>query len=369
MKNLVNPIERVGSLHIRPNWRYELLQNPAKYKMQDFVSIPSSNASCLKRFLTAGLPFEVTYKLPVYLNTYVAELANDEKELFLSLWRQSFNDSGAPRIAIDTDRQLFMKNPVWNLHHIEKIQDDFLKKLIYHHSNFKFDRHIKYALDLYRSSENREIFRFIGYGVYCGLTDSQLAKRWRLPVKHVEAIRNIFWDFSRFPKDRVANFTYLRQLANNGVISDVDFVFFKRAFELGDLGIRAQLDFTNLNNDERRIVEEYLGKTVIANTLNLSFTVKTQKDAVQYGLIVNNLASYYIRQKEAHYMDAKIVNLDAQTRNLNASTLRIEGDLSKVTDDLSELDKQMMELLRDHSFQEAPPQEYKTLSDLKKVIE
>lgn len=369
MKNLVNPIERIGSLHIKPNWRYELLQNPAKYKMQDFVSIPSSNAGCLKRFIPAGLAFEVNYKYPDHLAQYNADLSIEERTVLQSLWRQSFNDSTIPRIAIDTNRQLFAQNPVWNLQHVEKIQDDFMKRLIYHHSNFKFDRHIKYALDLYRSVENKEVFRFIGYGIYCQLTDAQLAKRWRLPVKHIEAVRNLFWDFSRFPKDRVANFTYLRQLANNGVISDVDFVFFKRAYELGDLGIRAQLDFTTLNADERRTVEEYLGKTVIANTLNLSFTIKTQKDAVSYGLIVSNLASYYIKQKEASFMDARIVNLDAQTRNLNASTLRIEGALDKQIDGLSELDQQMMELLREHSFNEAPPQEYKTLADLKKVIE
>lgn len=334
--------------------------------MQDFISIPSSNASCLKRFLGAGLPYEVNYKFPDYLVEISASFSAEEKELFYQLWRKSFNASTVPRIAIDTDRGIFQRNPVWNLKHIERIRDHFLKRLIYHHSNFKSDPHIKYALELSRSEENREIFKFIGYGVYCKLSDETLAKRWRIKVKQVEAIRCIFYDFSRFPVDRVASFTYLRQLANIGVISDTDFIFYKRAFELGDLGIRAQVDFTRLNDVERRTVEEYLGKSIIANTLNINFTIKTQKDAVNYGLQVSNLASYYIRQKESYYMDAKITNLNAVTKNVEAATRKIEGDLLGDVEDLSDMDRQMMNLLREHSLEDVPQIEYKTLADLKK---
>lgn len=355
--SIVNPIDKIGSLHIRPNWRYELLTNPAKYKMQGFVSTPGSDSTCLRRFLQSGLEFEVNYKFPTYLKELTVLLDDEERLLFEELWRKSFNESDTVRLSISTDPVALARNPVWNLSKVAAINDDFLKRLIYHHSNYKYDAHIKYALDLARSPEHNEIFRFIGYGVYCKLTDQQLAKRWRLPVKHIEAIREIFYDFSRFPTDRVANFTYLRQLANIGVISDVDFTFFKRAFELGDLGIRAIVDYTGLSDQDRRTVEDFLGKSVIANTLSLNFTVKTYKDAVNYGMVVSNLASYYIKQKESAYFDAKIRNLDAVTR-------RIEGDLVS-GDDVSDLDKEMLELLREHSLKEVAQIEYKTLADLR----
>lgn len=359
MKINVNPVERLGSLHIKPNWRYELLQNPAKYKMQDFVSTPDNNAGCLKRFLSVGLSYEVNYKLPEYLQQYVAVLSEEEKAVYLELWERSFKREGKQKVSIDSQPPLFRSNPVWNLKYVPNIQDEFLQRLIYHVSNYKFDPYIKYALDLARSEESSLIFKFIGYGIYSNLTDAQIAKRWSIGLKHVAAIRNLFYDFSRFPKDRIANFTYLRQLANIGVIDDVDFTFFKRAFELGDLGIRAIVDYNNLSQPEKRQVEAFLASTVVSNTLSLNLTVKNYKDAVTYGAIVSNLASYYIREKESSYYDAKI-------KNLNAMTERIQNELIGDVSDLNTLDKEMIELLRAHSLQEVPQIEYKTLSDLKK---
>jgi hypothetical protein len=359
MKNNVNPIAKLGSLHIKPNWRYELLQNPAKYQMQDFVSIPSSNSGCLKRFLSVGLPYEVNYKFPDYLMPHTDGLSDEERDIFGALWERSFKRDKTQKISIDTQQALFKRNPVWNLKYVENIQDEFLKRLIYHVSNYRFDPYIKFAIDMSRSEEHSLIFKFIGYGIYSKLTDVQIAKRWSLSLRQVEAIRELFYDFSRFPKDRVANFTYLRQLANIGVIDDVDFNFFKRAFELGDLGIRAIIDYNNLLPTEKREVEAFLASTVVTNTLSLNFTVKTYKDAVTYGAIVSNLASYYIKHKESSYMDAKI-------KNLNAMTSRIENELIGDVAELSELDNQMIALLREHSLEEVPQLEYKTLADLKK---
>ena len=327
--------------------------------MQDFVSIPNNNAGCLKRFISTGLSYEVNYVLPEYLQQYTTAMTPDQKDVLFQLWNRTFKKSRAKKIVADSKPSVFRQNPVWNLKYVDTIQDTFLRRLIYHISNYKHDHYIKFALDLAQSEDQALIFKFIGYGIYSKLTDAQIAKRWQLSLGQVEAIRNLFYDFSRFPKDRVANFTYLRQLANTGVIDDVDFNFFKRAFELGDLGIRAIVDYPNLTPSEKGVVQEFLASTIVTNTLSLNFTVQTYKDAIAYGAVVSNLASYYIKQKESSFIDARV-------RNLNAMTNRIENELIGEVEDLSALDNEMLDLLRNHSLQDVAQIEYKTLAQLKK---
>ena len=235
--------------------------------------------------------------------------------------------------------------------------DKFLVKAIYHVCNFERDQYIEQALALHNSQDHAEAIRYIGYCIYAKVSDKDIAKRWSLPVKTVVALRSLFFDFSGFPKDRLANFTCLRQLANNGVISDVDFAFYKRVYELGELGLKAQTDFYSLTDEEKKKVEEYLGKSVVANTFNINFSIRNQKDALSYGAVVSNLASYFIKRSEITYLAAK-------TRNLDAATRRIEGDMIGSESLMSSLDEEIMGILREHSLHE-DVQEYKTLSDLK----
>lgn len=327
--------------------------------MQDFVSIPTSDASCLKRFIGAGLLHEVNYKIPTNVQQYMRVIGGDEAKKLFELWNKTFKRSGVKKISVDTDKKLFQSNPVWNLRHVHRIQDEFLRKLIYHQAGYKFDNDIHYAIEKHRAEDQKEIFRFIGYGIYAKISDEQLAKRWNMSIGQVSAIRLLFFDFSRFPKDRIANFTYLRQLANAGSFDEVDFVFFKKVFELGELGIKAHIDFPNLTNEEKNRVTEFLGHSAITATLNINLAIKTQKDAQNYGLVLSNLADYFIKQKEASYFDAKIRNLDATTR-------RIEGTMVGDVGDMSELDRNMLDHLRQVSLTEAPQIKYKTLADLKK---
>lgn len=353
----VNPIG-VGSLTIRPNWRFEVLQNPAKYKLADFVSIPENNVGCLKRFISAGLTCEINYKIPEYLKEYINGFTSEEIEVFNNLWYKQFKRSGQKKISVRTKKAIFQPNPVWNLKYVHLIQDEFLRKLILHHSNFKYDDDIQYAFQVYKSADHEDIFKFIGYGIYAGISDSQLAKRWNIKPSQVTAIRKIFFDFSRFPKDRVARFAYLRQLANIGLFSDTDFSFFKRIFELGELGLRAQVDFTSLTYEEKLKIQEYLSQSIVANTLNINFSIRNQKDAVTYGVMVTTLSNYYIKQKESQYFDAKI-------HNLNVVTSRIEGQMTPNTEGLTDLDEQFIALIKENSLLEPMSIEYKTLEMLK----
>jgi len=358
MAKKVNP-RPTSSFHIRPNWRFDLLKNPAKYKLQDFVHIPESGSACLNRFISKGLYFEINYKLPNYINEYASTLTEEETELLKQLWYQNFKRSKQRKITTDVDRVLLKDNPVWNLKLVNNIQDEYVKKLIKHISDYKYDEHIQYAIDLASSKEHQDIFRFIGYGIYANLSDKELASRWKISFRKVEAIRNLFFDFSSFPKDRIANFTYLRQLHNLGLFDQIDFNYFRAIFALGELGVRAQIDYHNLSPADKSKINEFLGNSSISNTLNLNFTVNSKKDAIEYVSVVSNLANYYIKQKEAAYFDAK-------TRNLDAGTKRIEGAMLGAVEDMSTLDREMMDLLREYSLQETEQSEFKTLADLKK---
>lgn len=355
----VNPLG-TDSLTIRPDWRFEALQNPTKYKLGEFVSTPDNNTGCLKRYVSAGLNYEVNYKFPDYLKEYEENFSAEEKEVFRDLYRVHFKRSRQKKITVSTNRQLFQTNPVWNIKNVKYVQDEYLRKLVLHHSNFKVDPDIKYAFRLYKSKDHDEVFKFIGYSIFAGVSDSQLAKRYNATKSQMVAVRKIFFDFSRFPKDRVAKFAYLRQLANIGLFSDVDFNYFKRVFEMGELGLRAQVDFTHLTQPEKLQVREYLSDSIVVNTLNVNFAIRSQKDAVTYGTMVSSLTDYYIKQKEAQFFDARI-------HNLNVVTSRIEGQLTPITDGVTDLDKKFIDLIREHSLQEPTPFEYKTLDMLKKT--
>lgn len=351
-----NPIEKSGSLRVKPNWRYEALYNPASIKLQGYTSMPQSNAGCLKRFVGAGLMYEVHYKVPAEIQRFATMLPAAQAKKLLSLWDRAFKRSKQKKLSIDTDQALFTKHKVWNMSKVEQINDAFLVRAIKHVSNIKYDKSIAYALELNNSKDHNEIIKFMGYCFYAKVEDVEIAKRWNIPVKHVEALRLLFFDFSGFPKDRIANFTFLRQLANNGVISDMDFAYYKRVFEMGELGLRAQTDFFNLSQEDKRNVEEYLGKSVISNTLNLNFSVRNQKDAHAYGAVVSNLSAYYIKEEERAYFKAKTKNLDMQTR-------RLEGELLGSQEDLTDIDKEFMQVLREHSLTDSPV-ELKSIREL-----
>ena len=357
MIGTITPVKKIGNLLIRPNWRYDALFNPNKYKLKEFVSrTVQNNSGSLKRFVGLGLPYEVAV-MPASVRYLMNNIAEEHKTIFLTMWKRHLKRNHIGNIRIDADNSKFQKIPVWNLKKINMINDRFLVSMIKHISNFESNPHIAYAFELGRNPDYSEIFKFIGYCIYAKIPDSSIAVRWNIPIKHVEAIRLIYYDFSSFPKDRLANIAYLRQLTNIGLFTDIDFAYFKRVFELGELALKAHNDFYSLTLPEKKLVEEYLGKTLISNTLNLHFAVKNQKDAVEYGLIVSNLASYYIKTAEATYFESKIRNLDAATR-------RIEGDLKGTDASMTDLDKEFMTMLNEHSLQDEKL-EYKTLDSLK----
>lgn len=344
-------------INIKPNWRYEALLYPGKYKLTQYLSKVKDTGGCLKRYIGAGLLYELHENPPDEIALFLTQLPRDKANELRSLWKRSLKRNNVKKLKVDFSESVLKNNPIWNLKKIEGLNDTFLRRAIKHVSNYEYDHYIGQAFSLFQSPEYEEIVKFIGYCLYAKISDKEVAKRWQLPIKTIEALRLLFFDFSKFPKDRVANFTFLRQLANNGTISDIDFSYYKRVFELGELGLKAQTDFSSLTKEEREVVEEYLGKTVISNTFNLQFSIRNQKDALAYGSVISTLGNYYIKQAETNYFIAK-------TKNVIAVTKRIEGESTATNENMTTLDKEMMALLKENSLQEIKV-EYKTLSDLK----
>lgn len=355
---MIQPItaSKLG-INIKPNWRYDTLLNPAKHKLSHCLSKVKETGGCLKRFVGAGLMFELGHNPPEEVSLFLTKLPKNQAAELLLFWKKSLKKNKVKKLKVDFSEAVLKNNPIWNLNKLNEIKDTFLCKAIKHVSNFEHDPYIEQAFSLFQSPEYEEIVKFIGYCLYAKITDQEVAKRWQLPIKTITALRLLFFDFSRFPKDRVANFTFLRQLANNGTITDIDFSYYKRVFELGELGLKAQTDFSSLTREERDIVEEYLGKTVISNTFNLQFSIRNQKDALAYGSVISTLGNYYIKQAETNYFIAK-------TKNVNAVTRRLEGEATATNENMTELDKELMALLKENSLQEVRV-EYKTLSELK----
>lgn len=344
-------------INIKPNWRYEALLYPSKYKLTQYLSKVKDSAGCLKRYIGAGLMFEANTSPPEEISLFLTKLPLELRDTLLTFWKRSLKRNRTKKIKVDFSETVLKNNAIWNIQKVKGVNDSFLRQAIYHVSNYIHDPYIAQAFSLFQSSEYEEIVKFIGYCLYAKIPDADVAKRWQLPVKTIVALRLLFFDFSKFPKDRIANFTYLRQLANNGTISDVDFSYYKRVFELGELGLKAQTDFASLTREERDIVEEYLGKTVISNTFNLQFSIRNQKDALSYGSVISTLGNYYVKQAETNYFVAK-------TKNTNAITRRLEGEATATNENMTELDKEFMALLKENSLQEVRV-EYKTLSELK----
>ena len=353
----MKPVQKVGSLFTRPNWRYDALINPARYSLQEFAFIPSSGAGCLKRYLELGIEFEVNYTYPHYLDFFLNNFSDELKNKLLSVYQKQFKKSGRKKITCQTDQALFRRVPIWNTKKIDKLPDVFLRRAMYHLSQLKFDKAIHEALLLHKDENNKEQLRFIGYSFYAGVSAIDLAKRWRISVNTIEALRLLFYDFSNFPKDRVANLSYLRQLTNIGAFDDEDFAYYKRVFDLGELGIRAQTDYYGLSESEKQKVAHYLSQSIVSNTLNLNFAIRSQKDAYNYSAHVGQLANYYVKQKEIEYFQAKV-------ENLKISTKRLEQDTTSNALDTTDTDQMYIDLLREYSLQESTDLPYKSVQDL-----
>lgn len=340
-----------------PRWRYELLETPGKQGFSHCLSEASSKGgkSLLRYINYLDLDINTEWQPSSEIKVLLSALPDDQAEKLRNVLEVYKKRKKLKRGAVIPKGQK-IKFPLWSLKEAEKLNDPFFVRLVKHATNFEYDGYIAAAINLYNNKDRQEALSFLGYNFYAKKPDSEIAKAWGLPVKLIEALRLLFFDFSGFPSERLANFTCLRQLVVNGLITDLEFAYYKRIYELGELGLKAQIDFINLSDDEKARVHEYLDNSHASTVFNLNFSVQTKKDATQYLGVLSSLTDLSIRKKEAELVTAKI-------ENLRASTKRLDIESSSMETTYSDIDQKFLDILYEQSLKDEVPK-FKTIAEL-----
>lgn len=228
---------------------------------------------------------------------------------------------------------VFKKHPdivSWNLKKIDNIQDSWFKRLIKHCTGVSPDLYIAKAMQFFKLAEAKTIRMFVGSLMFAGSTDLEIARRWKYPVKMIEAVRHLYFDFIRF-EDRIAQYSVLTQLRNSGDISEEEEGLYRRAFELGEVGIKAQIAGYALTQDEERKVQEYLAKSVAVNIFNLNFMIKDSNDMANYNKVMNDMAKINLSKQliELKRKECDILELDGMKKRRELAI----GDADRMLDE------------------------------------
>lgn len=329
-KQAIISLNKVGSFYNFPNWRYQIYLNPAKAGLAQCCKLPKSGDSSLRRYLQyrdVRETLEVNWIFPPRFQKTIDSLSSKNRQIFYKLFGKKLKAQNTKKLFCAT----FSKNhQIWAIDKINALNDTFLKRLLHHVSNYSFDAYIQFAVGLKHSKEHEHIFRAIGYHIYAGLSDQEISKRFKLYRQQIKAVRLLFFDFTHSPKEPTARAAYFTQLVDNEIITDLDRRFYKLIAELGEIGLKAHSNYHSLTPEEKVIVEDYLGNTMLDNVLSLNFAVTDMKDALNFNSVINNLASFYIKKEEVNYYRAKVRNLDASTQRIssehNAELLNIDPE-------------------------------------------
>lgn len=333
------PIQKIGTVFQRPSWRYDAVSNPLKYGFRGLCTRQKSSASSYKRMLLKGLSYTVTYKVPSLFKKLAKELPLELSEQLDKVWEKHYRKTNKTRNKIRFNGIENIDHFVsWNMAKVAGLNDPWLKKLIYHVFNVQFSEEIEYAINLGLTKELLENKRFIGYEIFAGKSNNEIAKNWHITPKRVEALRMLYFDFSHFPKDKIAQWALLRQLKENDDIPAEEFGLYKRVFDMGALGLKAQLCHNHLNDKEREQVADFLAKSAMENTFNLQFTVRTSKDALMYNKVISDLAKLQLQREE-------IKNRQAELRLMELQITKLRKEVSVDTDITQPED---LKLLQDH---------------------
>lgn len=351
-------LNKIGSFYNFPNWRYQIYLNPAKANLAWCCRKPKSGDSSLKRYLQYSdirETLELNCTFPPRFQKVIDSLNIKNRGLFYKLFGKKLKKENNKKLFCETFEK---SHQVWSIDKINALNDEFLKKLLYHVSNFNYDAYIQFAVGFKHSKEHEHIFRAIGYHIYAGLSDQEISKRFKLYPRQIEAIRLLFFDFTHSPKEVTARAAYFTQLVDNEIITDLDRRFYKLIAELGEIGLKAHSNYHSLTPEEKVIVEDYLGNSMLDNVLSLNFAVTDMKDALNFNSVINNLASFYIKKEEVNYYRAKVRNLDASTQRIasenNAELLNVDPE-----------DEEALQLIGKLALRENSLPPYRPITELK----
>ncbi len=310
------PNLKVGTAFQKPSWRFDALSNPIKYGFKDYLSRNSTNAGYLARLISKGIVVSRSFKFPDSLRDL--PLTSVQSDYLNKIISKAFTKEVGRKCTFFVP-PMVQNHVTWNIKSASTITDSYFKKLILHEFNYQRDENITFAISIYFSDEYSEIIRFLGYSFYAGLDDRMIAKRWAIPVKKIEALRNIFFDFSHLPKNGIARWAMLRQLAADGDIDEEDFNKYKQIHRLGDLGVKALVDGYNLTSEERNKIERHLGDSAVLNMFEINFSIKSAKDLLDYNRAVTDFAKIGLQKEEIRQRVVATKLLELRVSELGAS--------------------------------------------------
>lgn len=354
------PTRRLGTPFQRPAWRYDALRNPDKYGFRSFCSRKVDNAGCLRRLTKKGLECRVNYVVPAAVSILSRELPPRLAERLRTAWNRAWKRRNVPKLAVEHIDQY--ENLVsWHAGKLERLPDEWLKKLVKHVCNLEYSADIATALRFHLDDEYEQIKRYIGHLIFAKVPDTVIAKEWRLTPGVITALRMLFFDFAALPVSPVAQWATLVQWVNNGDIKPDEFALYRRVHELGPLGLKAQVAGSFLDDGERLAVKDYLTKTAMSNVYNIQFATRTPRDALIYNRVIGDLGRMELQREEINVRKQEQRLLEMQEEKLGK-----ELNAGKVQEMQSEDLRLIQSAISALARTDNEPR-YKTVFDLSKV--
>jgi len=329
MTSLQVPVFKVGTKFSTPMWRFEALKNPQKYDLGNFCFTKPDFSGSLNRYAHLGLVLQIN-ELPPSIVEMTNDFPFDLKETLNTLHQKHLKKNKLKKGAFLGKDRHGKHTLVFNVRMLNKIKDVWLKKTFEHYYGVEGYPEIDYAIRFFHNQENEEQLKAIGVSIFAGYPEATLAIDWNMPLSYVQALKYLFFDFSFLPKGRLARLASLRQMVVNGVIDNVDFALYKRVFDLGEVGLRAQLDYHSLNEDECNTIKEYLKNSLVDNTFKFQMSITNSRASKDFNGFMTGFAKLSMAKEELSLIRKRNELMEVQTRKLRND---IDGETMIMTDE------------------------------------
>jgi len=294
-----------------------------------------------------------TFHLPLYLRQLSNQLPAPLYQHLLKVWKKHYFKNRIRKITFNTtinDAGLIN----WNLKKLNKINDEFFKRLIRYCYNVEGDEYVGSAIQFYKNESQAQNCKWIHYSIYSGMSDKEIAVSWRKPVKFIEALRLTFFDYSAWPNDRLVQYSLIRQMVENGELDTHDHHLFRRIYDLGEVGLRSAIGHVTLTPEEQDIVKSYLGGSAADNLMDQRFCVSNLKESILFNQGVAQFANLSLRKEE----------LKVKAELMRLEITKAQKDLGvEENDTLQAEDTLLLDNMRE-KMQQDEPGEYPSYIDI-----
>lgn len=331
----------MGTAFQKPNWRYDALRNPETYNLSGFLSSKKGkNPGYLKKLITKNIAYTVHYIYPKFFRSISKDLPQHLQDRLFKIWYKKFNKEGKPRIEF-TEPKKYQKLPSWNIKKLPKVKDEWLRKLVAHVLNYKFDDSIAFAMKMQLDPAFSAAKRFMGFCFFANIPDKDIGNMWGIKsTKHIEAVRMLFFDFSKVPEDAIAKWSILRQWVDSKDITEEEYKYYKRVFDLGKLGLKAQTAFYHLDDLEQKQINQYLGRTAASNAFNIDFCINSTNEAMNYNKMIGDIArNELLRITSTQQSELLKLSIQAKQKEMTDDSLNIQIEDEKLFGIVKEISK------------------------------